>query len=138
MFLRELSPIDKIQLNLLSAHGCGNDGEISIDNIGLCGATPYYFQLDRWSCGYRNMQMILGNLYILQNIIIGHEPIGAVAVTVVLLREKTFQLTFERKSERRCLLSEGRCQLSGANISLLPSVRNLQGRFEFNLHVISL
>ena len=130
MFLRELSPIDKIQLNVLSAHGGGNDGGIGVNDVGFCGATPHFFQSDRWSCAYRNMQMMLGNLFILQNDPRGVEPaIAAVAIA------ETFQLASERKSERRGLLNEER-RLSGARV--VPSVRNLQGRFDLLPVLISL
>jgi hypothetical protein len=35
MFLRELSPIDKIQLNLLSAHGCGMTAKTASTILGF-------------------------------------------------------------------------------------------------------
>ena len=42
------------------------EGSSSVADFSLCGAAPYFFQPDRWSCGYRNLQMMLGSLRVLQ------------------------------------------------------------------------
>lgn len=62
--LEYLSPVETIAANLKKAASSSNPGP---EFFGLSGPTPYFAQSDEWSCGYRNIQMLLGSLLILQN-----------------------------------------------------------------------
>jgi len=57
---RYWSPIQKISVRLIELKHSN-----LITSFGVGGATPYYFQKDSWSCGYRNIIMILGSLTIM-------------------------------------------------------------------------
>lgn len=59
-----LSPMDRLG-QLIREDQTREDGS-PIDVHKICCSTPYFFQPDRWSCGYRNLQMLLGSLCVLQ------------------------------------------------------------------------
>lgn len=63
-FLRTLSPIDRLH-QIIREDQSLEDGS-AIETYRCCSATPYFVQPDRWSCGYRNLQMLLGSLRVLQ------------------------------------------------------------------------
>jgi hypothetical protein len=63
-FLLTLSPVDRLD-QLLRGDQNRGDGD-AIDQYKICNPTPYLFQPDRWSCGYRNLQMLLGSLRVLK------------------------------------------------------------------------
>jgi hypothetical protein len=62
--LLTLSPID--HLDHLLREDQGREESESVDEYNDCNPTPYFFQPDRWSCGYRNLQMLLGSLRVLR------------------------------------------------------------------------
>lgn len=61
--LRSLSPVDSLHQIF---HNDRRHDDSIVESYELSSATPYFFQPDRWSCGYRNLRMILGSLLILQ------------------------------------------------------------------------
>jgi|AntRauTorckE5430_2_1112549.scaffolds.fasta_scaffold16566_1 hypothetical protein len=62
--LLTLSPID--HLDQLLREDQSREESDAVDDYNICNATPYFFQPDRWSCGYRNLQMLLGSLRVLR------------------------------------------------------------------------
>ena len=63
-YLLGLSPISKINRKLQELIR-GQTAE-SIEGVGLSADTPYFSQQTGWSCGYCNIQMLMGSLRIMQ------------------------------------------------------------------------
>ena len=63
-YLLGLSPISKINRKLQEL--IRGQTAKSIEGVGLSADTPYFAQQTGWSCGYCNIQMLMGSLRIMQ------------------------------------------------------------------------